>query len=212
MIIVGAKGLAKEVLEIISVDLEYLDDNIVFFDNVSNDLPERLFNKFRILRSFDKAQSYLKKSTDKSFVLGLGNPKYRADLFQKFIDLGAKPSTIIAKQANVGSFAVSLGKGATIMQGAAISNDVTIGKGVLIYYNAVVAHDSILDDFVQVSPNVNILGRCKVGANTFLGAGSTVLPDIEVGKNVVIGAGAVVTKNVPDNVTLAGVPAKIITS
>lgn len=212
MIIVGAKGLAKEVLEIVSVDLKLLDDDIVFFDNVSIDLPKLLFQRFKILNSFDEVQSYLNDTKDKSFLLGLGNPKYRAQLFYKFISIGAEPITVISKQSNVGSFGVHLGVGTTIMPGAAISNDVKIGKGVLIYYNTVVAHDCILGDFVQVSPNANILGRCKVGNNSFLGAGCTILPDVEVGENVVIGAGAVVTKDVPDNVTLVGVPAKIIKS
>lgn len=36
------------------------------------------------------------------------------------------------------------------------------------------------------------------------------MPDIKIGNNVTIGAGAVVTKNIPDNVVVVGVPAKII--
>jgi len=36
------------------------------------------------------------------------------------------------------------------------------------------------------------------------------LPDIKIGNNVTIGAGAVVTKNIPDNAVVVGVPAKII--
>lgn len=46
----------------------------------------------------------------------------------------------------------------------------------------------------------------------WLGAGVTVLPGVVVGENAIVGAGSVVTKNVPDNTIVAGVPAKIIRS
>lgn len=46
----------------------------------------------------------------------------------------------------------------------------------------------------------------------WLGAGVTVLPGVTIGENAIVGAGSVVTKDVPDNVIAAGVPAKIIRS
>lgn len=46
----------------------------------------------------------------------------------------------------------------------------------------------------------------------WLGAGVTVLPGVTIGENAIVGAGSVVTKNVPDNTIMAGVPAKIIKS
>lgn len=49
-----------------------------------------------------------------------------------------------------------------------------------------------------------------IGDNVFIGANSTVLPGVTIGSNIVIGAGSVVTKDVPDNVVVAGNPAKIV--
>lgn len=49
-----------------------------------------------------------------------------------------------------------------------------------------------------------------VGNNVWIGGGSSILSGVKIGDNVVIGAGSVVTKNVPDNVVLAGNPAKVI--
>jgi UDP-perosamine 4-acetyltransferase len=49
-----------------------------------------------------------------------------------------------------------------------------------------------------------------VGEGTFLGLGSGVIPGIRIGRWSVIGAGAVVTKDIPDNCTAVGVPAKVI--
>jgi acetyltransferase-like isoleucine patch superfamily enzyme len=50
----------------------------------------------------------------------------------------------------------------------------------------------------------------KIGNNVWMGGGVSILSGITVGNNVVIGAGTVVTKDVPENVVLAGNPAKII--
>jgi acetyltransferase-like isoleucine patch superfamily enzyme len=57
---------------------------------------------------------------------------------------------------------------------------------------------------------VNVLGRSVIGSFCQIGTGTIILPDIKIGKNVIIGAGSVITKNVPDNVMVVGVPAKIV--
>lgn len=50
----------------------------------------------------------------------------------------------------------------------------------------------------------------RIGDNVWLGAGAIVLPGVSIGSNVVVGAGSVVTKSFPDNVVIAGNPARII--
>lgn len=210
MIIVGAKGLAKEILQIASVDMKLLDDDVLFFDDVNNDLPEKLFGKFKTLRSFDEVKKYLSTSKDKSFVLGLGNPLLRKKMFEQFIGLGAEPRRIISNNAEIGSFDVSIGEGTAIMSGAQISNSVEINKGCLIYFNSVITHDCVIGEFVEVSPNATVLGRCTIGNYTTIGSGAIILPDVKIGNNVTVGAGTVVLNNVPDNSTIVGVPGKII--
>ena len=49
-----------------------------------------------------------------------------------------------------------------------------------------------------------------VGNNVWIGGGVTILSDVKIGDNVVIGAGSVVTKDIPDNVVVAGNPARVI--
>ena len=49
-----------------------------------------------------------------------------------------------------------------------------------------------------------------VGDNVWIGGGVTVVAGVNIGNNVVVGAGAVVTKDIPDNCVVAGVPARII--
>ena len=56
------------------------------------------------------------------------------------------------------------------------------------------------------------IGRVTIGNNVFIGAESVVLPGVSIGNNVIIGANSTVTHDVPDNLVVAGTPAKIITT
>lgn len=59
-------------------------------------------------------------------------------------------------------------------------------------------------------PDIDVVKPIKIGNNVFLGYGSVVLPGVTIGDNVVIGAYSVVSRDIPDNMVAAGIPAKII--
>lgn len=50
----------------------------------------------------------------------------------------------------------------------------------------------------------------EIKRNAWVGAGATILPGVTIGENAIVAASAVVTKDVPDNAVVAGVPAKVI--
>jgi acetyltransferase-like isoleucine patch superfamily enzyme len=96
------------------------------------------------------------------------------------------------------------------MNGAILSNSTKIGKGCIVYYNSIITHDCLLGDFVEISPNVTLLGNVNVGSYSHIGACTTILPKVTIGKNVIIGAGSVVAKDIPDNSMAFGIPAKVV--
>lgn len=79
-----------------------------------------------------------------------------------------------------------------------------------------------LGKYVKIGRNCSILpmvvigknhpGPChiEIGDNCLINIGATIIGPITIGNNVTIGAGSVVTKDVPDNAVVAGVPAKVI--
>ena len=207
MLIVGAKGFAKEVLEVLH-QLNQLE-NVVFYDDVNSNIPDLLYNQFQVVKNSDDAQKFFKEK-DSKFTIGIGNPELRKKLYDKFISIGGVFTSTISPYAKIGNYGNSIGEGSNIMTGTVITNDVQISKGVLINLNCTIGHDSIVGEFVEMSPGVHISGNCKIGDYSVFGTNSTVLPKISIGKNVIIGAGSVVTKDIPDNSLAIGIPAKVI--
>lgn len=58
--------------------------------------------------------------------------------------------------------------------------------------------------------HLGIAKSVRIGNDVWIGANVTILPGVTIGNNVVVAAGAVVTKDVPDNVLVGGLPAKVI--
>lgn len=90
-----------------------------------------------------------------------------------------------------------------------------IGKGILAFhpFSTILNAESIGDHF-SCGHNTTIgktdKGRPTIGNNVALGVGCIIIGKITIGNNVVVGAGSVVVKDVPDNVVVAGNPARII--
>ncbi|MFD2934845.1 DapH/DapD/GlmU-related protein [Spirosoma flavum] len=83
-----------------------------------------------------------------------------------------------------------------------------------------------IEDDVQIGPRVNLTSEnhpldptdrqtliprpIVIKRNAWIGAGSTILPGVTIGENAVVAAGAVVSRDVPANTVVAGVPAKVV--
>jgi sugar O-acyltransferase (sialic acid O-acetyltransferase NeuD family) len=207
MLIVGAKGLAKEVLQTLHDTGEL--NNLSFYDDVNQDIGTHLFDQFPILKSKKEAQNYF-KTIDNRFTIGIGNPKLREKLCLDFIAIGGVFTTTISKSAIIGSYGNVIEDGCNLMANVVITNDVFIRRGCIINQISSIGHDTILGSFSEICPNVSISGNCTLGAGVFVGTGAIILPGVTVGNGVVIGAGAVVSKDLPDYCVAVGVPAKII--
>lgn len=207
MIIIGARGFAKEILEICHQNEELND--LVFYDDVTPIIEPKLYNKFQIIRTLDEAKVYF-ETVDKRFTIGIGNPALRKMLYEKFSKIGGVLTSTISKNAIIGNYGVNIKEGSNIMTNVVLTNDIQIGIGVIVNQITSIGHDVEIGDFTEICPNVSISGNCKIGMNVFIGTGAVILPKIEIGDNVIIGAGAVVSKDLPDNCVAVGIPAKII--
>ena len=129
----------------------------------------------------------------------------------KNINARIEPGAIIRDKVIIGDKAV-------IMMGAVINIGAEIGEATMIDMNAVLGGRAKVGKNCHIGAGTVLAGVIEppsadpvvIEDNVVIGANAVVLEGVRIGKGSVVAAGAVVTENVPENVVVAGMPAKII--
>lgn len=105
---------------------------------------------------------------------------------------------------------IHIGKNVFINSGCRFQDQggIFIGDDVLIGHNVVLA--TLNHGFAPEDRGTTYPAPIYIGRAVWIGANATVLQGVTIGESAVIGAGAVVTKDVPSNTVVGGVPAKVI--
>jgi acetyltransferase-like isoleucine patch superfamily enzyme len=141
------------------------------------------------------------------------NPKEIRDLLSQITDTEIDESTTVFTP-----FHINYGK------------HTKIGKNVFINFDCVFLDlgGITIEDNVLIAPKVSLLSEghpispddrhslvpkpIYIKKNAWIGANATILPGVTIGENAIVAAGAVVSKDVPDNSIVGGIPAKFIKS
>ncbi|MBY6085958.1 acetyltransferase [Priestia flexa] len=201
LLILGAGGHGKVVSEISQLmkqweEIAFLDDR----EDISEVLGIPIVGKLADL-------PVLRSEYEYAFV-AIGSNTARLKWTEKLNHHGFKIPILIHPSSTV-STKSSIEQGTVIMAGAVINPDARIGRGCIINTASTIDHDCILQAGVHTSPGTHIGGTVKIGERTWICIGATIINNIDIGYDSVIAAGAVVTRDVPSNVLVAGVPAVI---
>jgi acetyltransferase EpsM len=118
-------------------------------------------------------------------------------------------ATIVHPTARI-SAKSTLGEGTIVSAGVIIAAHTNLGRHVIVNRGALIGHHTKIGDYATIQPGANIAGLCNIADAAYIGMGAIVLGRISIGSHSIVGAGAVVTKDVPDNVQVVGIPAKIV--
>jgi sugar O-acyltransferase (sialic acid O-acetyltransferase NeuD family) len=204
IIILGAGGHSKVLIDA----LRQRKTKIIGATDCQADKKGKLIQGVDIIGNDDAILAY---ATDTiRLVNGIGSvgiPFHRKHLFCKFTGLGYVFTDVIHPSAVIAAD-VHIFEGVQIMAGAVIQTGCSIGKNSIINTTASIDHDCMIADHVHIAPGVTLSGGVKIGENAHIGSGATIIQGVKIGQNSLVGAGAVVVKDVPDNITVIGVPAR----
>jgi sugar O-acyltransferase (sialic acid O-acetyltransferase NeuD family) len=210
LLILGAGGHAKVVAETalascVASSVAFLDNRLTGYDNCQLVLgwpligPLSLALQADIISHFDAA------------VVAIGHASTRLHWIRQLQLAGYNLPALRHPTAWV-SPSAQLGLASVVFAQVAVQAQVSIGTGAILNTGSSVDHDAQLADGVHICPGSRLAGEVEVGARSWIGIGASVIQQVRIGSDVTVGAGAAVVRDLPDGVTAAGVPARILSS
>ena len=207
IILLGGGGHAKSVADAILREGKY--EIAGFVDNTH--AKDSVYCGYRVIGSDNDLENLYSSGIHNAFVcVGyLGKSDIRGKLYKRLKEIGFRlpvivdPSAVLAEE-------VMIGEGTFIGKGAIVNSCARIGEMVIINSGALIEHDCVVSDFCHIAVAGVLCGDVWVEENAFIGANASVIQGIRIGANAVIGAGSVVVRDIPENCTAVGVPAKVI--
>lgn len=173
---------------------------------IDNNLKED-YCGYPIIGTDTDAPKLLDKFRTTPLLLSPDLPATRKKIADYYEALGFTFISLISPKAEVSKSAI-IGKGVIIQTSVNVSANTRLGNFVRLNTRANIMHDCTIDVYTTVAPSAVVLGRVKIGKYCYVGANSTILPEINIGDEAIIGAGAVVVKDIENNKTVKGIPAK----
>ncbi len=205
IILIGARidGQAGVVLDTLEEIGGY--EVVGFLDNTPN-LHGSLINGIPVMGSSAEIGN-TKFGDDFYFHIAIGDNIARAALYDALKKANLPVLTIIHPTAFVSKYA-HIHEGCFIGPMAVVNTGCILQPVALINSGAIIEHDNRIGKAVHMAPGVKTAGRVRVDDFTFVGIGSTILPDIHIGSAAMIGAGSTVVKDVDSKTTVIGYAAK----
>jgi len=205
--IYGAGGFGRETAVLIQqINAISLQWNVIgFFDDA---LPNKTeVDGLPVLGGINELNQYHKSI---ALTVAIADPVLRKSIVSKihsptiFYPLLIHPSAIVTLNRN------EIGKGSIITANCILTTGISIGNFVIVNLATTLGHDVVLGDYCSIMPGCHISGNCKIGECTMMGTGSRMLQNLTIGKRCKIGAGAVLINSAQDDVTIVGVPGRVV--
>ncbi len=207
IIIIGASGHAKVIIDIIEKCNEY---KIVGLIDSYKEKNKTLYS-YKIIGTENEIKALAQKYDCTSGIVAIGDNWTRKIICEKIIKKypnfkfisAIHPNAVIGKETKIGF-------GTVIMAGVIVNSDSHIGNFCILNTNASLDHDGLMGDYASLAPNATLGGNVSVGTCTAISLGANILQDIKIGDYSIIGAGSLINKDIGDLSLVYGIPGKKI--
>lgn len=143
---------------------------------------------------------------DELYIIGVGAPHLRRDIFRHLKERGARLMNLIHPWTAICPSAV-MGEGNVFQRGCTVYANAVIGDGNYINGAANLSHDARIGDFNFLAPYAIVLGGASMGDGNHLGPHAVLLEHARMGSGNLLTPGSVLYKGSGDNARLSGNPA-----
>lgn len=175
----------------------YLDDDKAKHGQSLHDLP--------ILGGVEWAESH----PGEAVFVGVGSPRAREEVTNRLKAAGMWFPSFVSPDAKL-AMGARLGEGCFIYAGSVINVDSSLGAHCYLNMNVTLGHDVNLGAYTVVYPGATISGSVQSGNGVTFGANCTILQNLTVGDYAVVGAASCVITDIKPDVTVVGVPARVV--
>lgn len=206
LIIIGAGGFGREVAWLVErINRVSPTWRLLGFLDDTPELQGKALHGYPVLGKTEALPLY----NTAYFVCAIGSSRARKSVIDRLSPLSPRFATLIDPSVIL-SDRVEIGEGSLICAGSVLTVDISIGRHCVVSVGSTLGHDAVLRDFVTLYPAVNISGKTLIGLGAELGTGTQMIQGKTIGQGSIVGAGSVIIRDIPENCTAVGVPAKPI--
>ena len=207
LVLIGGGGHCKSVLDV-ALRMNLFEDIVITDPDVK---PGTQILGCSVVGSDDRLEQLRQEGFDHAFIT-VGSVRVdplREKLVHKVSSLGFM-FPIIQDLSAIVADSAAVGEGTFIGKNVVINAEARIGRHCIINTGAIIEHECNISDFSHISVGTTLCGKVQIGRNCMIGSRSTVIQCVNVGNSCVVGAGTVVNKDLPDDCTAVGVPARVL--
>ncbi|NLM97613.1 MAG: acetyltransferase [Halanaerobiaceae bacterium] len=207
IIIICAGGFGRETAELIA-DINDVNPewNLLGFVDDNKEIQGKEINGYQVLGGIDYLNDYRGSIYT---ICAVADCKIKQKIISRLTNPGIRFASLIHLTAVI-SRSLEMGEGIIIQANTVITSNVKIADHVAISPQCGLGHDCFIDKYSTLFWNVNIGGFVCIGEGVLLGTKTFVIQERSIGSWSIIGSHSNVIRDIPQNCTAVGNPAKVI--